>query len=168
MRFLCLIVAFLYPVILHTAPHYLSAWNRLTSWLTRFKRSIGYTIKKGLDCGHTTSLEWDIRDVAYKNTALYSRIFHECGTCDVRSDWVLWEWDTHQNPQLSIIVILFQGGYNPIKVRGVKTPLKGTRILFYGRVPNSFPPVRGSNSTTTYITGTANFNSNKDNFRTLY
>ena len=48
------------------------------------------------------------------------------------------------------------------------TPLKGTRILFYGRVPNSFPPLRGTNSTTTnYITGTANFNSNKDNFRTL-
>ena len=39
-----------------------------------------------------------------------------------------------------------------------RTPLKGTRILFYGRVPNSFPPLRG---------GTANFNSNKDNFRTL-
>ena len=48
------------------------------------------------------------------------------------------------------------------------TPLKGTRILFYGRVPNSFPPLRGTNSTTTnYITGTANFNSNKDNFRTF-
>ena len=49
-----------------------------------------------------------------------------------------------------------------------RTPLKGTRILFYGRVPNSFPPLRGTNSTTTnYITGTANFNNNKDNFRTL-
>ena len=50
------------------------------------------------------------------------------------------------------------------------TPLKGTGILFYGRVPNSFPPLRGTNSTTTkYITGIANFkfNSNKDNFRTL-
>ena len=48
------------------------------------------------------------------------------------------------------------------------TPLKGTRILFYGRVPNSFTPLRGTNSTTTnVITGTANFNSNKDNFRTL-
>ena len=47
-----------------------------------------------------------------------------------------------------------------------RTPLKGTRILFYGRVPNSFPPVRGTNSTTTnYITGTANSNSNEDNFR---
>ena len=124
--------------------------------------------KNGLDCGHIASLEWDIRDVAYKNTALYSRIFHERGICDVRSDWVLWEQDIHQNPQLSTIVILFQGGYNPIKVRGVKTPLEGTRILLYERVPNSFPPVRGSNSTTTYITGTANFNSNKDKFRTLY
>ena len=48
------------------------------------------------------------------------------------------------------------------------TPLKGTRILFYGRVPNSFPTLRGTNSTiTNYITGTANFNSNKDNFRTF-
>ena len=47
-----------------------------------------------------------------------------------------------------------------------RTPLKGTRILFYGCVPNSFPPVRGTNSTTTnYITGTANSNSNEDNFR---
>ena len=49
----------------------------------------------------------------------------------------------------------------------LRTPLKGTRILFYGRVPNSFPPLKGTNSTTTnYITGTANFNSNKDNFPT--
>ena len=49
-----------------------------------------------------------------------------------------------------------------------RTPLKGTRILFYGCVPNSFPPLRGTNSTTTnYITGTANVNSNKDNFQTL-
>ena len=46
--------------------------------------------------------------------------------------------------------------------------VKGTRILLYGHVLNSFPPLRGTNSTTTnYITGTANFNSNKDNFRTL-
>ena len=36
------------------------------------------------------------------------------------------------------------------------TPLKGTRILFYGRVQNSFPPLRETNSSTTnYITGTA-------------
>ena len=27
-----------------------------------------------------------------------------------------------------------------------RTPLKGTRILFYGRVPNSLPPLRGTNS----------------------
>ena len=41
--------------------------------------------------------------------------------------------------------------------------------MFYGRVPNSFPPLRGNNLTTTnYIAGTANFNSNKDNFRILY
>ena len=68
------------------------------------------------------------------------------------------------------------GGYSPIKVTGgvlvgkfrEHTPLKGSRILLYGRVPNSFPPLRGTNSTTTNnITGTAKFNSNKDNFRTL-
>ena len=42
---------------------------------------------------------------------------------------------------------------------------QGTRILFYGRVPNSIPPLRGSNSTTTNnITGTTNFNTNNDNF----
>ena len=65
-------------------------------------------------------------------------------------------------------------GVLPFKGDGVarwkisRTPLKGTRILLYGRVPNSFPPLRGTDSTTTnYITGTANFNSNKDNFRTL-
>ena len=39
-----------------------------------------------------------------------------------------------------------------------RTPLLGTRILFYWRVPNSFPPLRGTNSTTTnYITGTKTF-----------
>ena len=47
-----------------------------------------------------------------------------------------------------------------------RTPLKGTRILLYGRVPNS--PLRGTNSTTTNnIIGTAYFNGNKDNFRKL-
>ena len=50
----------------------------------------------------------------------------------------------------------------------LRTPLKGTRILFYGCVPYLFPPQRGTNSTTTkYIIGTANFDSNKDIFRTL-
>ena len=49
-----------------------------------------------------------------------------------------------------------------------KTPLKGTRILFYVRVPNSFPPLTGTNSATTnYITGTPNFNGNENSFRTL-
>ena len=32
----------------------------------------------------------DITDVAYKNTALYGRTFHERGTCDGSSDLVLW------------------------------------------------------------------------------
>ena len=46
-----------------------------------------------------------------------------------------------------------------------RTPLKGDRILFHGRVPNSFPPLRGTNSTTiNYINGTTNYNSNEDNF----
>ena len=48
-----------------------------------------------------------------------------------------------------------------------RTPLKVTRILFYGLFPNSFPPLKGTksapegtNSTTTNnITGTANFKS---------
>ena len=39
----------------------------------------------------------------------------------------------------------------------LRTLLKRNRNLFYGYVPNSFPPLRGTNSTTTnYITGTAN------------
>ena len=51
----------------------------------------------------------------------------------------------------------------------INAPQKGTRILFYRHLPNSFPPLRGTNSTTTtnYLTGTANFNDNKDNFWTL-
>ena len=51
-----------------------------------------------------------------------------------------------------------------------KTTLNGTRILFCGRVPIHFhPPLRGTNSTTTNcITGTANFNSDKDSFWTLF
>ena len=53
----------------------------------------------------------------------------------------------------------------------LRTLLKGTRILFYERIPGSqihFRVLRGTNSTTTnYITGTAHFNSIKDNFRTL-
>ena len=66
------------------------------------------------------------------------------------------------------------GGVLPYKSDGgarrkiSRTPLQGTRILFYGRVPNSSPPLRGTNSTTTNnIIGTANFNNNKDNFRKL-
>ena len=39
-----------------------------------------------------------------------------------------------------------------------KTPLKGTRIFFYGRIPNSFPLIRGTKSTTiNYITRTNTF-----------
>ena len=52
------------------------------------------------------------------------------------------------------------------------SPLKSYQNLFFlwgagGVSEINFHP-RGTNSTTTnYITGTANFNSNKDNFRTL-
>ena len=47
----------------------------------------------------------------------------------------------------------------PCKSDGYQVPEKGTRILFYGRFPNSFPPLRGTNSTTTnYTTGAANSN----------
>ena len=39
----------------------------------------------------------------------------------------------------------------------LRTLLKRNRNLFYGCVPNLFPHLRGTNSTTTnYITGTAN------------
>ena len=48
--------------------------------------------------------------------------------------------------------------------RKISRILKGTRILFYGRVPNSFSPLRGTNSTTTNYN---NWHSNIDNFRTL-
>ena len=49
------------------------------------------------------------------------------------------------------------GGLLPYKSVGgarrkiLKTPLKGTRILLYGRVQNSFPPLRGTNSITTNL-----------------
>ena len=35
--------------------------------------------------------------------------------------------------------------------KSLKTPLKGNRILLYGRVQNSFPPLRGTNSITTNL-----------------
>ena len=61
-----------------------------------------------------------------------------------------------------------------IKVTGVlvgkisRTALKGTRILFYGRVPKFIStPKRYKFNNNNNITGTVNFNSNKDNFRTL-
>ena len=70
----------------------------------------------------------------------------------------------------------FPGGdYSPIKVTGVLMgkfqehgALKCTRILFYGRVPNSFPPLIGTNSTTLNLYNRhCRINSNKNNFRTL-
>ena len=55
------------------------------------------------------------------------------------------------------------GGYSPIKVVRVlvgkfrEHPIKVPEsfCFFYWRVPNSFAPLRGTNSTTNYITGTA-------------
>jgi len=85
-----------------------------------------------------------------------------------------WEILAILNINLVLIFLFQRGDTPPIKVTGVLvgkfrwTPLKGTRILFYGRVPNSFPSLRGTNSTTTnYTTGTPNFNSNENSFRTL-
>ena len=66
---------------------------------------------------------------------------------------------------------------SPIKMMGLlDLPFEGWNLYVgicigygqNGRVPYSFPPLRGTNSTTTnYITSTANFKSNKDNFWTL-
>ena len=65
-----------------------SSWRFCTTWLTNFK---GSYFKNGVDCrGTAPPLGLDIRDVAFKNTALYGRTFHERGTCDRRSDLVLW------------------------------------------------------------------------------
>ena len=55
------------------------------------------------------------------------------------------------------------GGGGGARRKISKTPLKVTRILFYGL----FPPLRANLTTTNDITGTANLDSNKDNFRTL-
>ena len=68
-----------------------------------------------------------------------------------------------------------RGGLLPYKSDGgarrkiSRTALKGDRILFHGPVPNSFPPLRGTNSTTiNYINGTTNYNSNEDNFKNTF
>ena len=84
-------------------------------------------------------------------------------------------WMLSMDPSLSVLTRFDHPlgggeGYSPIKVTGaahqkmLRTPLKGTRILFYGRVPNSFQPLRENQR---QQIGTANFNSNKDNFQTL-
>ena len=68
------------------------------------------------------------------------------------------------------------GGYSPMNWRGClsgnfeNTPKRYQNLVLWAchLVTNSFSPPRRTNSTTTNnITGTANFNSNKDNFRTL-
>ena len=67
-------------------------------------------------------------------------------------------------------------GYSPMNWRGClsgnfeNTPKRYQNLVLWAchLVTNSFSPLRRTNSTTTNnITGTANFNSNKDNFRTL-
>ena len=74
------------------------------------------------------------------------------------------------------LVARSRGSYSLIKVMEVlvgkfrEHPVKVPESCFKLnlRVANSFPTLRGNNSTTTnYITGTANFNSNKDKFQTL-
>ena len=78
---------------------------------------------------------------------------------------VQWLPDCHVDIPRGVLPCKSDGG---ARRKISRAPLKGTRILFYGRVPNSFPPLRGTNSAAAnYITGTENFNSNKDNFRTL-
>ena len=66
-------------------------------------------------------------------------------------------------------VTQFPRGVLPYKSGGVALRKISNLVLWACHlVTNSFPPLRGTNSTTTnYITGTANCNSNKDNFRTL-
>ena len=68
------------------------------------------------------------------------------------------------------------GGYSPMNWRGClsgnfeNTPKRYQNLVLWAchLVTNSFSPLRRTNSTTTNnITGTANFNSNKDKFRTL-
>ena len=55
-----------------------------------------------------------------------------------------------------------------VALRKISRPYQNLVSWACHLVTNSFPPLRGTNSTTTnYITGTANFRSNKDNFRTL-
>ena len=90
-----------------------------------------------------------------------------------RAERSFWNWYLRKQI-IGQKTLFLSGGELPYKSNGgarrkiSRTPPKGTRILFYGRVPNSFPPLRGTNSTTTnQITGTANFNCNNDNFRTL-
>ena len=78
---------------------------------------------------------------------------------------VQWLPDCHVNIPRGVLPCKSDGGAGRKISRAL---LKGTRILFYGRVPNSFSPLRGTNSTATnYITDTADFNSNTDNFRRL-
>ena len=102
--------------------------------------------------------------------------------------WNLLNWfsDSRANSHLWKVILLsyvarnvtqFPRGVLPYKSCGgalqkiSRTPLNGYQnlvLLACQLVTNSFSPLRGTNSTTTnYITGTANFNSNKDNFRTL-
>ena len=98
--------------------------------------------------------------------------------------WNLLNWfsDSRVNYHLWKVILLsylarnvtqFPRGVLPYKSGGValrKISRTYQNLVLWAchLVTNSFPPLRGTNSTTTnYITGTANFHSNKDNFRTL-
>ena len=56
--------------------------------------------------------------------------------------------ETHSQGGEGVLAYKSDGG---ARRKSSRTPLKGTRILFYGRVPNSFPLPRGTNSTTQII-----------------
>ena len=77
----------------------------------------------------------------------------------------------HSTEYLKLEVRIKLGGVLAYKSDGgarrkiSKTSLKSTRILFYGRVANLFPTLRGTaNFTANY---TANFNSDNDNVQQL-
>ena len=67
----------------------------------------------------------------------------------------------HPSPPRGGELLPYKNGGDTLR----RTPLKGTRIFFNGLVPNSIPPLRGTNSrTTNYIAGTSNFSK----FRTFF
>ena len=79
-------------------------------------------------------------------------------------------WKTHAmgNDVITYVISAPHPEWQGCSSENFENTPKRYQNLFYGSLPNSFLPLRGTNSTTTnYITGTANFNSSQDNFRTL-